>query len=114
MKNLTFTIGILLLALNLLLGWIISGYASFNVWANCAVIIVNVIFIWTIASISLKDGFRISYNILFPIICIIEFLSIAFSRPTLEDNGAIVFVLLAILLQCVLLLAANHVSKSIK
>jgi len=114
MKNLTFVIGAILLVLNLLFGLILSAYAPFNMWANCVVIIVNVILIWLVGTITLKDGFRVSLNSLFPLFGFIEFLCIAFSRPQLEDNGAVVFVLLLILLQVILLLGANYVSKTIE
>ena len=102
------------LALDLLFGKLLSAYAPFNMWANCVVIIVNIILIWLVDTIHLNDGFRVSFNTLFPFLGFIEIVSIAFSRPQLEDNGAIVFVLLAILLQLILLLNAYHVSKTIQ
>ena len=114
MKNLTFIIGLMLILLNLLFGLILSSYANFNMVANCVVIAVNVLLIWLVGSIQLKDGFRISLNVLFPLFAIVEFLSIAFSRPQMEDNGAVIFVLLAIMLQVILLLGTNHVSKTIQ
>jgi len=114
MKNLTFIIGLMLILLNLLFGLILSSYATFNMVANCVVIAVNVLLIWLVGSIQLKDGFRISLSVLFPLFAIVEFMSIAFSRPQLEDNGAVIFVLLAIMLQVILLLGTNYVSKTIQ
>lgn len=114
MKNLTFIVGFMLLVLNVVFGLVLSGYHTFNVCMNCVVIIINVLLIWLLDVVELKDGFRISLNVLFPLFAIVEFLSIAFSRPQIEDNGAVIFVLLAILLQVILLLGANHVSKTIQ
>ena len=114
MKNLTFIVGLMLLVLNVVFGLVLSGYHTFNVCVNCGVILINVLLIWLLGVVQLKDGFRISLNVLFPLFAVVEFLSIAFSRPQMEDNGAIIFVLLAILLQVILLMGANHVSKTIQ
>lgn len=112
MKSVTFIIGLLMLAINIFAGKILSAYAPFNMWANCGVITVNVIFLWLVDVVYMKDGFRVSLDSLFPFLGIIEFLCIAFSRSQLEDNGAVIFVLLLILLQIVLLLVANQASRS--
>lgn len=114
MKGLTFILGLLMLAINIVAGKILSAYAPFNMWANCGVIIVNVIFLWLVDVVHMKDGFRVSLNSLFPFLGVIEFLCIAFCRSQLEDNGTVIFVLLLILLQIILLLIANQTSRSIQ
>ena len=114
MKNLTVIIAVILLVVNFLLGLMLSSYGSFNVWMNTAVIAFNAILIWLLGQIRLKDGFRYALAVLFPIFGVIEFLCIAFSKPQLEDNGAAIFVLFLWVLQVVLLLCANYVSKTIE
>ena len=114
MKGLSFILGLLVLAINIVAGKILSAYAPFNMWANCIVIIVNVILLWLVDIVHMKDGFRVSLYSLFPLLGVIEFLCIAFCPSQLEDNGAVISVLLLILLQIVLLLAANQASRSIQ
>lgn len=114
MKGLTFILGLLMLAINIVAGKILSAYAPFNMWANCGVIIVNVIFLWLVDVVHMKDGFRVSLNSIFPFLGVIEFLCIAFSCPRLEDNGAVISVMLLILLQIVLLAVAYQVSRSVQ
>ena len=114
MKILTFIIGFLLLAFNIIAGKLLSAYAPFNMWANCVVIVANVILICMLSIIRLKDGFRVSLNFLFPFLGVIEFLSIVFCSPQLKDNGTILIVLLIILLQILLLLSAGYVSRFIQ
>lgn len=114
MKHLTIIIALILLAVNCLLGFLLSGYEHFNVGANCAVIVINAILIWLLGNTQLKDGFRYSLGILYPIIALIEFLCIAFCKPHYEDNVAVAFVLIAIILQIIILIIANYVSKNIQ
>ena len=114
MKNLTVVIAVILIVVNFLLGLMLSCYGSFNVWMNCAVIVFNAILLLLLGSMRIKDGFRYALGVLFPIFGLVEFLCIAFSKPQFEDNGAAVFVLFLWVLQVVVLLAANRVSKTIK
>lgn len=114
MKSITIKIAVILIVVNFLLGLMLSAYESFNIWMNCGVIIFNTVLIWLLNQMRIKDGFRYSLGVLFPIFALIEFLCIAFSKPQLEDNGAAIFVLFLWVLQVVLLLAANRVSKTIE
>ncbi len=114
MKNLTVIIAVILIVVNFLLGLMLSSYESFNVWMNFAVIVFNTILISMLSSLRIKDGFRYALGVLFPIFGFVEFLCIAFSKPQFEDNGAAIFVLFLWVLQVILLLAANRVSKTIE
>ena len=114
MKNLTFVIGLILLMLNLLCWLLLSCYNTFNAIASSVIIIVNVVLLWFVDGVHLKDGYRVSLNCLFSFFAFIEFLCMVFCRPYLEDNIVIVIVLLAIVLQIILLVGANYMSKTIK
>ena len=114
MKNLRFVIGLILLVLNLLCWLLLSCYNTFNAIASSVIIIVNVVLLWFVDGVHLKDGYRVSLNCLFPFFAFIEFLCMVFCRPYLEDNIVIVIVLLAIVLQIILLVGANYMSKTIK
>ena len=114
MKTLTFVVGFILLTLNLLCWLLLSCYNTFNAIASSVIIIVNVVLLWLVNGVHLKDGYRVSLNCLFSFFAFIEFLCMEFCRPHLKDNIAIVFVLLAIVLQIILLVGANYMSKTIK
>ena len=103
-----------MLAINLVAGKILSSYDSFNILANSIVIIVNVILLWFVDVIHMKEGFRVSLSCLFPFLGVIEYLCFIFCDSQLENNGIVIFVMLLILLQIVLLVIADQVSRSIQ
>lgn len=114
MKNLILIIGGVLFIANLLLGMAISIYEPFNMWLNCAVITINTILMYAVATMRLKDAFRISLSTLFPLAGIIEFICGFFVAPRFEDNLLVIFVILALMAQAVILIITNYVSKTIK
>ena len=114
MKNLTLIIGGLLLVVNLLLGLILSSYPAFNVGLNCVVIAVHVALLCAVSSMQLKDGFRVSLNCLFTGMGFVGYLVGLFSPSQLEDNGGVIFLLVMLVLEVVLLLGGNFISKTVK
>lgn len=110
MKSTSFIVGCILLVLNLLIGMIISSYETFHVVTNSGVIIVNTALLLVLGTLNVKDGFRYSLNLLFPIIALIEFFIICFSRPEIENNWGLIVVLLILALQVILLLGAKKMS----
>ena len=111
MKSTTLIIGGILLVLNLLIGMIASSYESFHVVTNSGVIIVNTALLFVLGTLNVKDGFRYSLNLLFPIFALIEFLIICFSRSEVENNWGLIVVLLILVLQVILLLGAKKISN---
>lgn len=111
MKSTSLIVGCILLVLNLLIGMIISSYETFHVVTNSGIIIVNTILLLVLGTLKVKDGFRYSLNLLFPIFALIEFLIICFSRPEVENNWGLIVVLLLLVLQIILLLVAKKMSN---
>lgn len=110
MKSTSLIIGSILLVLNLLIGMIISSYETFHVVNNSGIIVVNTALLLVLGSLNVKDGFRYSLNILFPIFALVEFLIICFSRPEVENNWSLIIVLLFLVFQVFLLLGAKKMS----
>lgn len=113
MKSLILIIGSLLFIANLLLALLISAYEPFNMWLNCAVISINTILLFAVATLRLKDAFRISLSTLFPLAGIIEFICGFFVAPRFEDNLMVVFIIMALLVQSIILIITNYISKSV-
>lgn len=114
MRNLTLIIGLLLLIINVMLGLILSSYSTFNMGLNSAVIAAHIGLLCAVSAIQLKDGFRYSLNCLFIGMGFVEFILGLFAPERFEDNGFLVFVLFMLLLEVVLLLGANYISKTVK
>lgn len=113
MNKVNLMIGGLCLLVNILCGLVLSCYSAFNCGVTSAVILLNMGMLYLVSTIHLKDAFRISLNILFPVIAIIEFLVGLFAPEQFENNGFIIFLAVALLVEGVLLIVTNSLSKQI-
>ena len=113
MKNVFLTIGGLILIVNVLCGFVLSSYTLFNCVLSSCVIIVNVIALTVITAVKLKDAFKISLSILFPLMGLIEFVFSLLSSESVQDNWYIIFIIIASLLKCILLVSTSFISKTI-
>lgn len=111
MNKVNLIIGGLCLVVNILCGAVLSSYSAFNCGVTSAVILLNMGMTYLLSALSLKDGFRISLGFLFPIFAIAEFVAGLFSPEQFEDNGFIIFLALALLVQGVILTVCTISSK---
>lgn len=64
--------------------------------------------------VTLKDGFKISLHVLFPILGGMEFVLSLFSTKTFENNWFLLVIVLSLAVQSIILLITNKVSIKIK
>ena len=114
MKNLTLTIGGIALALNLLFGVLLSGYAWFNVGFTSIVIILTTLLIYLLKVLPMKDGYVIGLSFFFLLFGVVEFILGLISRPTVSDNGIVVTTVILLAIQVSILLIFSSISKRIK
>lgn len=114
MKAIILSVAGLCLVINILCGFIISSYSSFNCGVTSGIIVLNAIIMLIISMITLKDGFRISLNVLFPIMTIVEFVTGLLSPEKFHDNASLVFILVALLLEGIIIIITNHISKNMQ
>lgn len=114
MKSIILSIAGLTLAINLLCGLIISSYSAFNCGVTSGIIILNALLLLLVSEITLRDGFRISLNILFPLMALVEFIAGLFSPEKFQDNGVLVFILVSLLLEGIILIITNYISKNVQ
>jgi hypothetical protein len=67
-----------------------------------------------VSEITLKDGYRISLNMLFPIMAIVEFFVGLFSPEKIQDNVSLMFILIALLLEGIIIIMTNQISKKVQ
>lgn len=113
MNKVNLFIGGLCLVVNILCGALLSSYSAFNCGVTSAVILLNMGMMYLLSALSLKDAFRISLGFLFPIFAIAEFVAGLFSPEQFEDNGFLVFLLVALLLEGIILIICNSISNKI-
>ena len=86
MKTLILIIGALLIALNTLVGLIVSGYDASNYLLSDLSIALSASMIYFVSCSTMSDGFKIGLSFLFISTGIARFLCIAFSPAVWENN----------------------------
>lgn len=114
MKSPTLIITLILLLLNVLFGYMMSSYGWVNVSLTSLAIIGNCFLMFLVSAMSIKDGFRVSFNCLFPLFTLIEIWCGIAAPNRFEDNGQLVAIIILIFIQILLLVGANAISKSVE
>ncbi len=114
MKNLTLSIGGIALAINLLFGFLLSGYEPFNVGFTSIVIVLTTLLIYLLMGIPMKDGFIIGLGFFFLFLGVVEFILGLVSEPTLTDNNILIAAIILFAIQVSALLICSSISNRIK
>ena len=114
MKSLAPLIGLILIIINISVCLIFSGYEWLNAILSSVIILVNVLLVLWINSMGLKDGFRISLDLLIPFMGLIAFFCVACSAPQIEDNGGIIAAICITAFQAILILICRAVSNYVE
>ena len=103
-----------LLVINLLFGLLLSNYEWFNVLLSNGIIILSGALMLLIGMLPLKDGFKSSLYIVYPIIGFVELVLSLFSPDRITDNWVLIVVTLMVVFQLILLFVAKVISNKIK
>jgi len=102
------------LLVNILCGFLISSYEPFNIGFSSLVILITGGLIYLLQSIKMKDAFVVSLSFLFTILGITEFILTVISPKHIQNNGYIITTIALFVIQTIILIICNSVSKSIK
>ena len=114
MKRIILFTCVTLLITNFLFGLLLSSYEWFNVLLSSGIIILFGIFMLLIGILQLKDGFRLSLYVLYPILGFIELVLSLFSPNRITDNWVIIVITLIVVFQLILLFIAKVISNRIQ
>lgn len=103
MKTLTICISLILIVANILAGLILKDFHKENVVASSCVLLVNAFLMLVVANIQMKDAFKISFFILFPLFCLAEYILAVLSPDTLENNLYAIGIIICFVSQLILL-----------
>ena len=112
-KIILFTCATLLVA-NFIFGLLLSSYEWLNVLLSSGIIILSGIFMLMVGILPLKDGFKSSLYVVYPILGFIEFVLSLFSPSRITDNWVVIVITILVVLQLILLFIANVISNKIK
>lgn len=114
MKKSIIVIGSILFIINLLLGLIISAYGCVNLFVSTAIILLTTIILLVVNDyMRLKDGYKVSLNVIIPIIGTVQFLIGIFMPRQFSDNWGLIAILILTAFEVILLIAANSISTKI-
>ena len=111
MKNLILIIGTLLIALNTLIGLILTDYSTLNFLLADLSIVLSAGIVYFVAWSKIADGFKIGLTVLFFFTGIIRFLCVAFTSKTLENNLLFIVVVGILFLEIICLSTSILISK---
>lgn len=112
-KIILFTCATLLIA-NLLFGLLLSSYEWLNVLLSSGIIILSGIFMLLIGILPLKDGFKSSLYVVYPILGFMELILSLFSPNRITDNWVVIVITILVVFQLILLFIASVISNKIK
>ena len=114
MKKTIVYIGLAFLAINVLLWLMLSAYLSFNMMANSAVIVINSVLIWLLWKTKQKTAFAISLTFIFSVISIIQLVLGSLVSDSFQDNMKLLAILILLIIEIILFVIVNAISKNIK
>ena len=104
------TIGIAFLILNVLIGLICSSLSWVNISASSVAILLNTALAYYMFGDNVKTPFKISLMFIIPIITISEYLIALFMPNKLENNYALIIILILLFLESIIYLSIKKVS----
>ena len=114
MKSIVLYIGLLCLVINAICGLVLSSFSLFNCLLTSGIIVINMVLMYLVSVLTLKDAYRISVNVLFPLLFLVEFICGLFSPEQWKDNWYIILISLLLLLEGIILIITNNISKTLK
>ena len=111
MKNNFVILGGLLVVINSTVGLVVSGYKPFNLMLADFSILLSIAMLYVAYKISIADGFKIGYTLLFGLTGLIRFICAVSSSNEFKNNYA---VLIFIILLCIegLLIFVSHAMRN--
>lgn len=106
MRSLSFIVSILLIIVNVLAGLIITTYFLENVIMSSCVLFINAMLLWIVGNSNMKDAFKVSFYILFSLLCLIEFILAVLAPAKWVNNLYLVAIIVCFAIQAILVFAA--------
>lgn len=109
--NLSVIIGLIFLAINSLLGVLLSVYHPFNMWMNNFVIFFTTLLIYISTESEISAPFRISLPYFFSFCGFFQYVVTLFAPSRLQDNPAMVLILLMVCIELIIMVIVRYHSN---
>jgi hypothetical protein len=110
MSKITIYIGSLLIAVNTIIGLLISNYSPFNWLSVDAILIINTILLSRLSSEKMSDGYKISLSFIYPFLGLVSIVLAVLSPDKFKDNFYLVGFIFILLIE----ISLNLIAKNLK
>ena len=111
MKKLILIIGAILIALNTLIGFIISGYEPFNYWLANLSFAISIGIIYAVSCSKMADGFKIGLSSILSFTGVVRFFCMVFAPAVFVNNILLVVTIVILCVEVICVSASVLVSK---
>lgn len=111
MKKSIIVIASILLAVNLMLGLLLSSFALFNIIFSSITIIATGFIIYLLKQIKLKDAFIVSLTFIFSVLGIITYILSLLSSSHIQDNICVIITVLIWAIEAIIIILCIKLSK---
>jgi hypothetical protein len=102
-------LGSLLVAVNTIIGLLISNYLPFNWLSVDAVLIINTILLYKLSTDNISNGYKISLSFVYPFLCFVSIVLAFLSPNKFQDNYYFIGFIFIILIEVSLYLIAKFI-----
>lgn len=110
MSKITSYIGLLLIAVNTIIGLLISNYLPFNWLSVDVILIINTILLSRLSSEKISDGYKISLSFIYPFLCFVSIVLALLSPEKFKDNYYLIGFIFILLIEVSLFLIAKNIN----
>ncbi len=108
MSKIIIYLGALFVAVNTIIGLLISNYSTFNYLSVDVVLIINTILIYRLSIDNISNGYKISLSFIYPILCLLSIILSLLSPEKLKDNYYTIGFILMLFIEISLYLLATN------
>ena len=109
MSKIIFYLGSLLVAVNTIIGLLISNYSPFNWLSIDVILIINTILLSKLSTDNISNGYKISLSFIYPFLCIVSIVLALLSPSKFQDNYNVIGFILILLAQSTFLIIAKKI-----
>lgn len=111
MKKIFLVAGFILVVINSFTSLVFEGYEMHSMlFANFSLVTTTVLY-YLVYTLSISDGFKIGYSLIFGISGLAKFICAVFSFSTIENNLFLLLFIAIVLVECLLLYISHIMSN---
>lgn len=109
MSKIIIYLGSLLVAVNTIIGLLISNYLPFNWLSIDVILMINTILLFKLSNDNISNGYKISLSFVYPFLCFVSIVLAFLSPDKFKDNYYVIGFIFLMLIEVSLYLIAKNI-----